>query len=92
MPVANHPSTAIRKDEFGGRGQKRLEFRFNRLRDQPTRAGTQNFGERIVDIAFLSEGNNSILVHGVTLLREVRVASAPTPLRRLPHPVTQFPP
>jgi hypothetical protein len=37
------------------------------LRDQPTRAGSQNFGERIVDRPFLSKGNNSILGHGVTL-------------------------
>ena len=69
MPVANHPSAAIRKHEFRGRGQKcLLELRLDRLGDQPTRAGSQNFGERIVDCPFLSKGNNSILGHGVTLL------------------------
>ena len=68
MPVANHPSAAIRKHEFSGRGQKCLELRLDRLGDQPTRAGSQNFGEWIVDCPFLSKGNNSILGHGVTLL------------------------
>ena len=68
MPVANHSSAAIRKHEFSGRGQKCLELRLDRLGDQPTRAGSQNFGERIVDCPFLSKGNNSILGHGVTLL------------------------
>ena len=61
MPVANHPSAAIRKHEFSGRGQKCLELRLDRLGDQPTRAGSQNFGEWIVDCPFLSKGNNSIL-------------------------------
>ena len=74
MPVANHPSAAIRKHEFRGRAQKCLELRLDRLGDQPTRAGSRNFGERIVDRPFLSKGNNSILGHGVTLPLEVRVA------------------
>jgi hypothetical protein len=68
MPVANHPSAAIRKHKFRGRDQKRLELRLDRLGDQSTRAGSQNFGERIGDRPFLSKGNNSILGHGVTLL------------------------
>jgi hypothetical protein len=91
MPMADHPLTAIWKHESGGRRQKRIEFRFYRLGDQPTGARPQDFGERIIDRPFLSKGNDSILIHGVTLLREVRVASAPTPLRRLPQTVTQFP-
>src|SRR5271163_3970247 len=35
---------------------------------RPSRAASQNFGERIIDCPFLSKGNNSILGHGVTLL------------------------
>ena len=65
--MANHPSAAIRKHQFRGRAQKCLELRLDRLGDQPTRAGSQNFGERIVGCLFLSKGNNSILGHGVTL-------------------------
>src|SRR5208283_1633687 len=68
MPVSNHPLAAIWKRELRGRGQKCLELRLHRLGDQPTRAGSQNFGERIVDCPFLSKGDNFILGHGVTLL------------------------
>jgi hypothetical protein len=62
--MTHHSLTAIRNNEIGGRDQKRLEFRFDRLVDQPTRARTQDFGERIVDFIFLSEGYNSMLVQG----------------------------
>jgi hypothetical protein len=38
------------------------------------------------------QSENSILIHGVTLLREVRDGSTPTPLRRSNHTViTHFP-
>src|SRR5258707_9235972 len=93
MPVANHPMAAIRKHEFRGRGQKCLELRLDRLGDQPTRAGSQNFSERIVDCPFLSKGNNSILGHGVTLLlggsggliNQPRYAAFLTPSPSSPH-------
>ena len=52
MAVANHPSAAIRKHEFRGRGQKCLELRLDRLGNQPTRTSSQNFGERIIDCPF----------------------------------------
>jgi hypothetical protein len=56
------------------------------------RRTTQDFGQRIVDFIFLTEEDNIILGHGVTLLLEVRVGWTPTPLRRLPHAViTQIP-
>src|SRR5271155_1591131 len=92
MPVANHPSAAIRKHEFRGRGQKRLELRLDRLGDQPTRAGSQNFGERIVDCPFLSKGNNSILGHGVTLLLGGSgglITNPVTPPSSHPHPISR---
>jgi hypothetical protein len=74
-------------------GQKGREFGLHGLLDQPLRPRAQDFRERIVDFVFLTEGNNFMLGHGVTLLREVRVGCTPTPLRRLPHPViTYFPP
>jgi hypothetical protein len=66
--VANHPLAAARKDEIGVRTQKRLEFRFHRLGDQPPRPRAQDFRECVIDRPFLSQGDNSILVHGVTLL------------------------
>ena len=95
MPVANHPSAAIRKHVFSGRGQKCLELRLDRLGDQPTRAGSQNFGERIVDCPFLSKGNNSILGHGVTLLLGGSgglITNPVTPPSSPRHPVSLCPP
>ena len=61
MRVANHPSAAIRKHAFRSRGQKCLECRLHRLGDQTTRAGSQNFGERIVDCPFLSKDIFSVM-------------------------------
>ena len=82
MPVANHPLAAIRKHELRGRGQKCLELCLYRLGNQPARARSQDFGERIIDGPFLTEGNNSILSGGLIT----------NPLSRLLHTVTQFPP
>ena len=93
MPVPNDALAAVRQLEIGVRAQEGRKFSLHRLLDQPLRARAQDFGERIVDFVFLTEGNNFILGHGVTLLREVRVGWTPTPLRRLPHAViTQIPP
>jgi hypothetical protein len=73
-------------------GEERRELRLDRLPDQPFRTAPQNFGQRIVNFIWLTERDNSILVHGVTLLREARAGVAPTPLRRSNHTViTHFP-
>src|SRR5271155_3074227 len=95
MPVANHPLAAIRKHELRGRGQKCLELRLHRLGDQPTRAGSQYFSERIVDCPFLSKGNNSILSHGVTLLLGGSgglITNPVTPPSSHRHPVSSIAP
>ena len=90
--MPNDALAAVRQLEIAVRGQEGREFGLHRLLDQPLRARAQDFGERVVDFVFLTEGNNFILGHGVTLLREVRVGCTPTPLRRLPHAViTQIP-
>ena len=82
----------VRQFEIGMPGEERRELRLDRLLDQPLRAAPQNFGQRIVNLIWLTERDNSILVHGVTLLREARVGVAPTPLRRSNHTViTHFP-
>jgi hypothetical protein len=92
MTVPNDALAAIRQLEIGVRGQERRKFSFHRLLNQSLRARAQNIGEWIVDFVFLTQGNNFIPSHGVTLLLEVRVGSTPTPLRRLPHAViTQIP-
>ena len=95
MAVANHPSAAIRKHEFRGRGQKCLELRLDRLGNQPTRTGSQNFGEWIIDCPFLSNGNNSILGHGVTLLLGGSgglITNPVTPPSSHRHPVSRLAP
>ena len=77
------------------RSHEGVEFRLDRLGDQPTGARAQDFGERIVDFAFLPEGDNSILGHGVTLLREVRaglVTNPVTPPSSHRHPVSRVAP
>jgi hypothetical protein len=92
MPVPNDALVTVRQLQIGVRAKEGRELGLHRLLDQPLRARAQNFGERVVDFVFLTEGNNFILGHGVALLREVRVGSTPTPLRRLPHAViTHFP-
>ena len=87
MPMPNDALANIGEREVGMRSDEGVEFRLNRLGDQPTRARAQDFGEWVVDFAFLPEGDNSILGHGVPLLREVRVGCTPTPLCRLHHAV-----
>ena len=78
--------------EIGMPGQERCELRFHRLLNQSFRAGSQNFCQGIVNFVWLTQRDNPILIHGVTLLREVRDGSTPTPLRRSNHTViTHFP-
>jgi hypothetical protein len=49
-------------------------------------AGSQNFGERIIDFVFLPERYHSILVYGVTLLLGGSGGLVTNPV----HAVTQF--
>ena len=49
MPVANHAPTTVGKSQLGFRGQECLELRIDRPGNQPSRAGSQNFGEQIID-------------------------------------------
>jgi hypothetical protein len=59
-------------------GQERCELRFHRLLNQSFRAGSQNSCQGIVNFVWLTESDNPILTHGVTLLWEVRDGSTPT--------------
>jgi len=61
MSVANDALAAVRKDEISAQGKDRVEFDLHRPRNQLTGAGTQDFGEPIVDFVFLSERDDSIL-------------------------------
>ena len=63
-PVGGHPEA-----EIYGRDQKCLDLCLYRLGNQPARARSQDFGERIIDGPFLTQGNNSILGHDVSPAR-----------------------
>jgi hypothetical protein len=66
-----------------------------RLGNQPTRARSQDFGERIIDRPFLTEGNNSILSYGVTLLLGGLgglITNSVTPPTTYRHPVSPVAP
>src|SRR3981081_3626706 len=95
MSGANDARGAVRKGQIGVRGEKRIEFDLNRPCNQPTSAGSQNFGERIIDFVFLSETDDSILVHGVTLLLGDSgglVTNPVTPPSSPRHPVSRIAP
>ena len=53
--MPNDALAAVRQLEIAVRSQKGREFSLHRLLDQPFRAGTQNFRERVVDFIFLTE-------------------------------------
>lgn len=56
--MPNDALASIRQLEIGMRAQEGRELRLNRLLDQPFRARTQNFGERVVDFVFLVSSQN----------------------------------
>ena len=93
MSVANDTLAAVRKGQIGVRGKKRIEFDLNRPCNQPASAGSQNFGERIIDFVFLSERDDAVLVHGVTLLLADSgglVTNPVTPPSSPRHPVSRI--
>ena len=88
MPMPDNALAPVRQFEIGMPGEERRELRLDRLLDQPLRAAPQNFGQRIVNFIWLTERDNSSLVHGVTLLREARAgirANPVTPLKSHRH-------
>jgi len=90
MSVANDALAAVRKgrSEFEARN---VSNSTSTPCNQPTSGRFAEFGERIIDIVFLSERDDAILVHGVTLLLGDSGGLVTNPVRRLLHPVTQFP-
>jgi hypothetical protein len=74
-------------------GQEGLHLGLDGLFQQPTRPGPQHRGQRVVNFLGLTKTDDgAIVVHGVSLLREVLAGSSPTSVRHPPHCViTQFP-
>ena len=68
--MPNNALAPVRQFEIRMPGEERRELRLDRLLDQPFRAAPQNFGQRIVNFIWLTERDDFIVVHGVSLLRE----------------------
>ena len=83
MPVPHDPPTAIRGRAIGVAGEKIRHLGLDRLREQRTRALTQNVGERIGKGPWLGKLENVSLGHGVSLLRWRSGGSNTPTIRRL---------
>jgi hypothetical protein len=53
-PPRNDPQATVRQLEIGVQSQKGRKLRFNGLCNQPPRARTQDFRERVVDFVFVA--------------------------------------
>jgi hypothetical protein len=69
MSVAHQPLAAVFGLEIGMLGEEFRHLSPDRLRQQRTRAGAQNFGERIGEGPWLGQLENVSLSHGVSLLQ-----------------------
>ena len=73
MTVPNQAVTPIRQLHALHRGQERVRFCFDGLRQKAAGALAQNRRQRILDLVGLTERNNSAIAHrGVSLLLEVQ--------------------
>jgi hypothetical protein len=65
MAMPNQAVTSVRQLHLLHRGKEGVSLRFNRLRQQPSRAVAQHRREWIVDRLGLTQGNNSEVVPGL---------------------------
>ena len=93
MAVPDEPRPPIVELPIGHQRQEGLGFRLDRLRQQAAGPRAQDCRQRIVDLLGLPETDNgAILIHGVSLPREVLAGWLPASIRRLPQTVvTQLP-
>ena len=67
--MPENTSTALAVGQIRMDGDMRFDFRFDRLRQQPTRTGSQNIRQRIGRKRYwLAKRNNCIFLHGVSFL------------------------
>src|SRR4051812_20085673 len=99
MPMAHQPLAAILGLLISVAAEEGCDLRLDGLRQQRSRALAQTFGERVGERGWLDQLDDSILDHGVSLLRwrsgglEHPHDTPPHPSRRhqLPRiPPTQF--
>src|SRR3954470_11857166 len=85
MPMAHQPLAAVFGVRVGMAAEEGCDLRLDGLRQQGSGALAQNFGERVGELGWLDQLDDSILDHGVSLLRWRRGGSNPPPIRR-PNP------
>ena len=67
--MPENTSTALAVGQIRMDGDMRFDFRFDRLRQKPTRTGSQNIRQRIGrKRPWLAKRNNCIFIHGVSFL------------------------
>src|SRR4051794_12374757 len=83
MAMAHQPLAAILGVRVGVAAEEGCDLRLDGLRQQGSRALAQNFGERIGELGWLDQLDDSILDHGVSLLRWRSGGSNTPTIRRL---------
>jgi hypothetical protein len=83
MSVPDNALAPVRQLEIPMPGHEGGKLRLDRLLDQTFCPRAKNFSQRIVNFIWLTEGDDSILIHGVTLLREVRAGFDTNPVTPL---------
>jgi hypothetical protein len=68
MTVPHNALTAVPGREIGMGHQTFGDLSFDRLGQKLARAITQHLGERIGKLSRLAQGNNLIVLHGVSIL------------------------
>src|SRR4051812_49979402 len=85
MAMAHQPLAAILGVRVGVAAEEGCDLGLDGLRQQGSGALAQNFGERIGELGWLDQLDDSILDHGVSLLRWTSGGSK-TPTIRRPNP------
>src|SRR4051794_22134989 len=90
MAMAHQPLAAILGVRVGVAAEEGCDLGLDGLRQQGSRALAQNFGERIGELGWLDQLDDSILDHGVSLLRWREARTPPRYAASTPHAVTNF--
>jgi hypothetical protein len=85
MTVPNKTLTAVPGREIGMGHQTFGDLSFDRLRQKLARAIAQHFGKRIGKLSRLAQGDNLIVLHGVSILFWMCGWLVTATIRRLPY-------
>ena len=75
--MTHQPLSAILGGQVGVGCKEIGNFGFNRLCQELASTLPQHVGQQIFEFPWLAQGNNGIVGHGVSLLREMWLASSP---------------